>query len=153
MIDPSEHDFTQHREALRHQIASAIDSPTVAALADVFLGKSNLAKSLSEQIVDILLPRLTGIAQQAARIEQLEAALRDLGDQTAWVIENEDPPVYAVLTDDFDEHFSPDINKALRFSRREDAQAFIDYVGWTSPKPVEHMWVAPRAALAPEQDK
>lgn len=55
-------------EALRHLIASAIDSPTVAALADVFSPRNTqsiTSKSYSEQITNILLPRFTGAAQGA----------------------------------------------------------------------------------------
>lgn len=51
---------------LRRALADAIDSPTVAALADVFNPRntqSALSKSYSEQIVDILLPRMIGHAQ------------------------------------------------------------------------------------------
>jgi len=53
-------------ERVRHQVASAIDSLTVAALADVFNPRtSSLSKSYSEQIVDILMPRLSGLAPTA----------------------------------------------------------------------------------------
>lgn len=67
-------------------------------------------------------------------------------DQTGWLIEKDDPPVYAVLSDDYDEHWTPDANKALRFARQEDAQAYINHIGWTSPpvRCAEHMWPALR---------
>lgn len=45
----------------RDELMNAIDSPTVAALADVFSPRNTqsiLSKSYSEQIADILLPRL-----------------------------------------------------------------------------------------------
>jgi len=63
-------------------------------------------------------------------------------DEAGWLIEKDDPPVYAVLSDDFDEHWTDDAEKALRFARREDAQAYVDHIGWTSPpvRVVEHMW-------------
>jgi len=63
-----------------------------------------------------------------------------------WLIEMGDPPVYHIVsTQDYDRHWTPDANKALRFARREDAQAYSDHVGWTSPpvRVVEHGWIAP----------
>lgn len=69
-------------------------------------------------------------------------------DETGWLIEKDDPPVYHLIKYDFDydEHWTPDVNKALRFARREDAQAYSDHIGWTSPpvRIVEHMWPAPK---------
>lgn len=65
-------------------------------------------------------------------------------DETGWLIEMGDPPVYAVLSNDPDEHWTSDAGNALRFARREDAQAYSDHIGWTSPpvRVVEHMWPA-----------
>lgn len=70
-------------------------------------------------------------------------------DETGWVIEKDDPPVYHLLSDDYDEHWTSDVNKALRFARKEDAEAYISHVGWTSPsvRTAEHMWVPPRVAM------
>jgi len=69
-------------------------------------------------------------------------------DETGWLIEKDDPPVYHLVTDDFDEHWTPDASKALRFARRDDAQAYVDHVGWTSPpvRVAEHMWPIQSAA-------
>jgi len=67
-------------ERVRHQVASAIDSLTVAALADVFNPRtSSLSKSYSEQIVDILMPRLSGLAPDqslSALVKQYAIDLR-----------------------------------------------------------------------------
>jgi hypothetical protein len=65
-------------------------------------------------------------------------------DETAWLIElagNHGVPNYHQLK--YDDDWTPDANKALRFARREDAQAYIEHIGWTEPKPVEHMWCVP----------
>jgi hypothetical protein len=68
-------------------------------------------------------------------------------DETAWLIEmagKNGVPNYFQLA--FDEDWTPDANKALRFARRKDADAYINHIGWTSPYAVEHMWPAlPRA--------
>lgn len=75
-----------------------------------------------------------------------DGALRE-SDQAGWLIEKDDPPVYHVVTDDHDAHWTADASKALRFARREDAQAYSDHIGWTSPpvRVVEHMWPASEA--------
>lgn len=62
-------------------------------------------------------------------------------DETAWLIElagNHGVPNYFQLS--YDDDWTPDANKALRFARCQDAQAYIHHIGWTEPKPVEHMW-------------
>ncbi|MGB3042514.1 MAG: hypothetical protein WBB98_04950 [Xanthobacteraceae bacterium] len=64
-------------------------------------------------------------------------------DEVGWLIEMSDPPVYCVFNpDDLDEQWTPDISRAIRFARREDAQACADHTGWTSPpvRVVEHIW-------------
>jgi hypothetical protein len=68
-----------------------------------------------------------------------------------WLVEKDDPPVYATVSDDYDEHWTADANKALRFARQQDAQAYSDHVGWTSPpvRVVEHMWPVPRDKVRP----
>lgn len=75
-----------------------------------------------------------------------DGALRE-SDQAGWLIEKDDPPVYHVVTDDHDAHWTADASKALRFARREDAQAYSDHIGWTSTpvRVVEHMWPASEA--------
>lgn len=64
-----------------------------------------------------------------------------MANETAWLIEiagNHGVPNYYQL--EYDNDWTPDANKALRFARRQDAQAYINHIGWTEPKPVEHMW-------------
>lgn len=70
----------------------------------------------------------------------------------AWLIEKQEAgqPVYWSLIALPEPCFLQDHDAALRFSRRADAQAYIDDIGWTEAKPVEHMWVQQyRAALNP----
>lgn len=66
--------------------------------------------------------------------------------ESGWLIEKDDPPVYTVLTADYDEHWTSDASKALRFARQEDAQAYSDHIGWTSPpvRVAEHIWADKR---------
>lgn len=86
----------------------------------------------------------TGTTRQPAGLAQGSREAFD--DQVGWIIEKDDPPVYHLITADYDEHWTSDADKALRFARKEDAEAYIDHVGWTSPpvRTAEHMWVAPR---------
>lgn len=62
----------------------------------------------------------------------------------AWLIEMSDAgrPTYWSRVDDEDGvcGWSKDHDKAIRFCRREDAQAIIDEAGWTEPVPVQHVW-------------
>ena len=84
---------------------------------------------------------------QWEREQSFKQMENDMSDETGWIIENEDPPVYHTISGDHDEHWTSDVNKALRFARKEDAEAYIDHVGWTVPpiRAAEHMWPIPRA--------
>jgi len=84
----------------------------------------------------------TFIANAIADLTSDAAATPSIVDATGWLIEKDDPPVYCVLSDDYDEHWTNDANRALRFARQEDAQAYSDHIGWTSPpvRIAEHMW-------------
>lgn len=66
-------------------------------------------------------------------------------DETGWLIElkGQTPQWATVNPNDYDEHWTGDASKALRFARKEDAQAYIDHIGWTEAFPSEHMWCAP----------
>ena len=68
-------------------------------------------------------------------------------DETAWLIETDEGGSINYFQLAHDDDWSFDANKALRFARREDAQAYIDHIGWTEPRPVEHMWCAPRSPV------
>jgi hypothetical protein len=71
-------------------------------------------------------------------------------DETAWLIEmtvNGVPNCWGPIDGTLD--FTPDHNTAIRFSRKQDAQAVIDDYGWTEVRAVEHMWCVPRAAPSP----
>ena len=83
-------------------------------------------------------------ARDCPRMTAPQSCSAATGDATGWLIEKDDPPVYCVLSEDYDEHWTPDADKALRFARREDAQAYADHIGWTSPpvRIAEHMWPA-----------
>lgn len=65
-------------------------------------------------------------------------------DKSGWLIEMNDPPVYHLLSADYDDQWTGDVSRAVRFAREEDAQAYVDHVGWTTPpvRVVEHMWPA-----------
>jgi hypothetical protein len=73
-------------------------------------------------------------------------------DETGWLIElkGQTPQWAVILAADYDEHWTTDASKALRFAREQDAQAYIDHIGWTDAFPTEHMWTAPRLPASPE---
>ncbi len=78
-----------------------------------------------------------------SRVERLE---------TGWLIEinhHSVGPTWFSLTETERDggHFTKDSIKALRFGRKEDAQAYIDDIGWTEAVPTEHEWSDGRQAL------
>lgn len=74
---------------------------------------------------------------------------RPLPQQYGWLAELKGAnPRWAFLNPmDYDEHWTTDASKALRFARREDAQAFIDHSGWTAVFPTEHVWDDGKSAI------
>lgn len=66
-------------------------------------------------------------------------------DETAWLIElRGSRPTWWSLHPEEEPGWVPDANKALRFSRKEDAEAYINDTGWTDAFATEHMWPAHR---------
>lgn len=68
---------------------------------------------------------------------------------TGWLIEiprRAGPEWFAVNLDDEyeDSDWTKDSLKALRFCRKEDADAYIEALGWTEARAVEHEWIEPR---------
>lgn len=64
-----------------------------------------------------------------------------MSDYTAWLVEINEPvsgSVYYQMEDDND--WTSDHDKALHFSRKQDAEKIIAYYGWTRAKAIEHMW-------------
>ena len=70
-------------------------------------------------------------------------------EETGWLVEQNDGGLtyYSFKASTVDEEalwgdFVRDVNLATRFARKEDAQAFIDAVGWNSPRiyAAEHSW-------------
>jgi len=71
--------------------------------------------------------------------------------ESGWLIELKGTaPSWAILNpQDYDEHWTTDSTRAIRFAREVDAQAYIDHIGWTEAFPSEHIWDdGRRAALA-----
>lgn len=68
-------------------------------------------------------------------------------DETGWLVELKGQvPTWFALDDSEDGwEWTTDSLKALRFGRKQDAQAYIDDIGWTEAFPTEHMWCAPRS--------
>lgn len=75
--------------------------------------------------------------------------MTERAQETGWLIEffvgGQFAPTYYGKTDEGLNQTSNHM-AAVRFARREDAQAVIDDIGWTEAKPIEHMWFDPPAA-------
>lgn len=70
------------------------------------------------------------------------------GRETGWLLEQMDRagrPTWWAFGGEDGGYFTDDSVKALRFARKEDAQAFIDDIGWNAVAPTEHEWVDPGA--------
>ncbi len=90
---------------------------------------------------------LVGEQIAAQIIARIDAEHPDYREETGWLAELKGSvPSWAVLNpDDYDEHWTTDSTKAIRFARCEDAQAFIDHNGWTEVFASEHIWADCRA--------
>lgn len=74
----------------------------------------------------------------------------DAWEEVAWLIElRGNVPSYFQLAHDDD--WTADHNKAVRFARREDAEAAIEYYGWTEAFASEHIWDDGLALRRPAQ--
>lgn len=90
--------------------------------------------------------------QQALR--RLHSAVENMSSATdgvAWLIELPGPAYYGKTEED-GLSITHDHNAAVRFARREDAEATLNDIGWNDAKAVEHMWVScPRRATPREK--
>lgn len=93
---------------------------------------------------------LVGEQIAAQIIARIDADYPPYREETGWLAELKgSAPSWAVLNpNDYDDHWTTDSTKAIRFARREDAQAFIDHNGWTAVFPSEHIWDHDRARAA-----
>lgn len=62
--------------------------------------------------------------------------------ETGWLIELKGvTPSWAIVNpNDYDEHWTTDSTRALRFARKVDAEAYIAHIGWTEAFASEHVW-------------
>ena len=49
-------------------------------------------------------------------------------------------PAWFCGSDDPDDYYSTDVSKAVRFSRKQDAETVISMLGWSEAFASEHMW-------------
>jgi hypothetical protein len=70
-----------------------------------------------------------------------------MGEETGWLIELRGRvPTWFRLTGE-EPHWTSDSHEALRFARKQDAEAYIADVGWTEAFATEHVWVDPADAV------
>ena len=74
-------------------------------------------------------------------------------DETGWLIEfsqrvSVQPTWYGKTDDGLGQ--TTDSLKAVRFSRKEDAEAVIEDMGWTEATASEHMWCDPPSNTPPQ---
>ena len=85
---------------------------------------------------------LVGQQIAARMIAKIDAATAKPGVERAWLIELKGTtPSWAIVNpNDYDEHWTTDSTRALRFARKADAEAYIAHIGWTEAFPSEHIW-------------
>jgi hypothetical protein len=80
-----------------------------------------------------------------------------LSAETGWLCEMplSTGPEWWSITDTEGEggYFTKDSTKALRFARKEDAEAYIEDAGWTEIVATEHEWVAGSVVSQARGDK
>lgn len=67
--------------------------------------------------------------------------------ETGWLVElkGRTPSWSTLFVGDYDDHWTDDSTKAIRFARKVDAEAFIAWHGWTEAFASEHIWSDARA--------
>ncbi len=72
-----------------------------------------------------------------------------MSSETGWLVElkGQTPSWSTLFAGDYDDHWTEDSTKALRFARKVDAESFIDWHGWTEAFASEHAWDDGRAHL------
>ncbi len=76
-------------------------------------------------------------------IRALQAQLMTKQPETGWLVENDNGgPCWWGRTPDGEAAFGWTKNSlmALRFARKEDAEAYIEEIGWTDVVATEHQW-------------
>lgn len=94
---------------------------------------------------------LVGQQIAARMIAKIDAATTKPGVERAWLIELKGTtPSWAIVNpNDYDEHWTTDSTRALRFARKVDAEAYIAHIGWTEAFASEHVWDDGRRSSAP----
>lgn len=83
----------------------------------------------------------------AHEVRAVKGRTQNGATETGWLIElkGSTPSWATVNPNDPDHHLTADSAKAIRFARKADAQACIDWIGWTEAFPSEHIWDDGRA--------
>lgn len=89
------------------------------------------------------LDAIVSAASNGLRKSLAEIAAANPVPETGWLIElRGNSPQWWSLTDTEGEggYFTNDSLKALRFARKQDAEAVIEDIGWTEAFASEHQW-------------
>ena len=118
-----------------YEIAPGEWRADVLAVADGFAGTLHVYPV--KQLIAILEPTPEAMAVDREKIVEVR--------ETGWLIELKPSvvttPVWFQLVSDDD--WTSDASKALRFARKQDAEAYIESVGWTGAFSSEHEWSDP----------
>jgi hypothetical protein len=97
--------------------------------------------------------RLVGEAIAAQIIARIDAAHPAPHEETGWLVElkGQTPSWSTIFAGDYDDHWTEDSTKAIRFARKVDAEAWIAWHGWTEVFASEHIWSDGRARATKDQ--
>ena len=86
--------------------------------------------------------QLVGEAIAAQIIARIDAAHPASREETGWLVElkGQTPSWSTLFAGDYDDHWTEESTKAIRFARKVDAEAWIAWHGWTEAFASEHIW-------------
>lgn len=133
-------------EARRGEPSGFQPDDFAAALSPLLSGHEDVIKAGLSNNLNVIIAAL----RLAASPSPHGAAVREAADEAVgWLIElnHTTGPEWFELLPGCEHGWTKDSNKALRFARKEDAEAYINDVGWTEAVATEHMWLNPRPSM------
>ena len=88
------------------------------------------------------LDKIVAEGSEALRRDLAEIMANQPVEETGWLIELKPSVSRRPQWFHLEEQWVTDASKAIRFARKQDAEAFIEYSGWTEAFASEHMWTS-----------
>lgn len=102
------------------------------------------AYRMAEEIHDAILALVPARVEAVDHIADAGKMVEPRVSDTGWLIECKPSVSRTPQWFHLEEEWVTDASKALRFARKQDAEAFIEHTGWTETFASEHMWSDPK---------